>query len=141
MQRKPSFVVRSHQEEYHNSLPLVVIHNGQHRGRFSQQTHTVEVGLQNDLIRVLEDLLQTPGLDHTGCLCIQRESSDSQVHDLGTRLQGNGNQHPGLLLGSGNLVIPPGPPHSSRTGGGFGVADQGDSDLSGVERTGLAGLR
>merc|ERR1712239_63727 len=62
MQREPFFVARSHQEECHNSPPLVVIHNGQHRGRFPQQTQTAEVGLQTDLIRVLEDLPQTSSL-------------------------------------------------------------------------------
>ena len=93
------------------------------------------MGLQTNLIRVSEDLPETIGLTHTGCLCIQRESSDSQVHDLGARLQGNGNQCPGLLLGSSNLVVPPSPPHSSSSGGGFRATDLFDSDLSGVDRS------
>ena len=32
------------------------------------QTQTAEVGLQTNLIRVLEDLPQTSSLAHTGCL-------------------------------------------------------------------------
>ena len=56
-----------------------------------------------------------------------------QVHDLGDRLQGNGNQCPRILLGSSNLVIPPGPSHSSSIGEGSRAADSGNSDLSGVE--------
>ena len=135
MQGEPSVVARSHQQEYHNSPPSVVIHNRKKRGRLSQQTQTAEVGLQADLIGVLEDLPQTSGLAHTGRLRIQGESSNSQVHDLGERPQGSGNQHPGLLLGSGNLVVPPGPPHSSSTGGGSRAADHGNFDLSGVDRS------
>ena len=69
---------------------------------------------------------------HTGCLRVQRESSDSQVHDLGAGLQGYGNQCPGLLLGSGNKVIPLVPLIFSSTGGSSRAADQGDSDLYGV---------
>ena len=38
-----------------------------------------------------------------------------------------------LWITTGNQVIPPGPLHSSSTGGGSRVADQGDSDLSRVE--------
>ena len=90
MQGEPSVVARSHEEEYHNSPPSVVIHNRKHRGRLSQQTQTAEVGLQADLIRVLEDLLQTSSLAHTGRLRIQGESSNFQVHDLGKRPQGHG---------------------------------------------------
>ena len=126
-------MVRSHQEECHDSLPSVVILNRQHKSGFPQQIQNAEVGLQTDLIRVLKGLLQISSLDHTGYLHIQRESSDSQVHDLGTRLQGNGNQCPGLLLGSSNLVIPPGPSQSSSSRGGLRTRDQGNSDLSRVE--------
>ena len=113
VQDEPSVVATSHQEEHHHSLPLVALHIGEPRGRFPQQKQTANVGLQTDLIRVLEGLQQISSLAYTGCLCIQRESSDSRVHDLGAAPQGNGNECPGLLLGSRNLVIPPGPSHFS----------------------------
>ena len=77
------------------------------------------MGLQADLIRVLENLPQT---------------ASSQVHDLGERPQGSGNQRPGFLLGSHNLVVPPSPSHSSSTGEGLTAADHGNSDLSRVNR-------
>ena len=38
-------------------------------------------------------------------------------------------------MGSGNLVVPSGPPHSSSTGGGSRAVDRGDSDLSRVDRS------
>ena len=41
----------------------------------------------------------------------------------------------GYYWDSGNLVVPPGPSHSSGSGEGSGTADHGDSDLSGVERS------
>ena len=123
VQGEPSVVASSHKEELHRSLPSVAFHFGEHRGRLPQQTQTAEVGLQTDLIRVSEDLPQTSSLAHTGCLRIQRESSYSQVHDLGARFQGNVNQCPGLLLGSSNLVIPPSSPYSSSTGGGSRVTN------------------
>ena len=67
-------------------LPFsVVIHTGQHRGGLPQQIQFAKVELQTDLIRVLEDLPQTASMAHTGCLCIQGESSNSQVHDLAVR--------------------------------------------------------
>ena len=133
MQGKPSVVTSSHQEESHSSPLSVDFHTEEQRGGFPQPTHTAEVGFQTSPIRVLEDLPETASLAHTGCFRIQRELSDSQEHDLGAGLQGNGNQCPGLLLGSRNLDIPPVPPHSSSTGGGSRAADNGDSDLSGVE--------
>ena len=68
------------------------LRTGEHRGNLPLQTQTVEVGLQAGPIRVLEDLPETASLAHTGYICVQRESSDSQVHDLGVRPQGNGNQ-------------------------------------------------
>ena len=49
----------------------MIIHKGQHRGELSQQTQTAEVGLQTDLIRVLEDLLQTASVAYNGHICIQ----------------------------------------------------------------------
>ena len=72
VQGEPSVVVTSHQEEHHHSLPSVAFHIGEHRGRFPQQTQTAEVGLQTDLIRVSEGLLQISSLAYTGCLRIQR---------------------------------------------------------------------
>ena len=93
------------------------------------------MGLQAYLIRVLEDLLQAASVAHTGCIRFQRDSSNPQVHDLGSRSPCSGNQHPGFLVGSHNLVAPPGPPHSSSTGGGSTAAGHGDSDLSGVDRS------
>ena len=99
----------SHQEEHHHSLPSVAVHIREHKGRFPQQTQTAVVGLQTNLVRVLEDLPQISSLAHTGCLHIQGESLDPQVYDMGAGLQGNGNQCPGLLLGPRNFVIPPGP--------------------------------
>ena len=122
----------SHQEEPHSSPPSVDFHTGEHRGGYLQQTYAVEVGFQTSPIRVLEDLPEPAGLAHTRRLHIQQESSGSKVHDLGARPQGNGNQCPGLLFGSNNLVIPPGAPQSSCTGGGFTAADRGNSDISGV---------
>ena len=58
-----------------------------------------------------------------------------EVYDLGQRPQSSGNQRPGFLLGSHNLVVPPGLSHSSSTGEGLTAADHGDSDLSGVDRS------
>ena len=95
--------------EHQHSLPSMAIHIREHKGGFPQQTHTAEVRLQIYLVRVLEGLVQISSLAHTDCLHVQRESPDSQVHDLGAGLQGIGNQCPGLLLGSRNLVIPPVP--------------------------------
>ena len=46
----------------------MAIHRGEHRGGLPQQTQTAEVGLQTDLIRVLEGLPQTSGLAHFGHL-------------------------------------------------------------------------
>ena len=66
MQGKPSVVVSRYQEKYHHSPPSVAIHIGKHRGGLPQQTQTAEVGLQTDLIGVLENLPQTSGLAHTG---------------------------------------------------------------------------
>ena len=40
-------------------------------------------------------------------------------------------------MGSHNLVVPPGPSHSSSTGEGLTVADHGDSDLSRVDRSNM----
>ena len=125
--------LQGHQEEPHHSPPSVAFHIGEHRGGFPQQTQTAEVEFQTSPVRVLEDLPETASLAHTGYFHNQRESSDYQVHDLGAGLQGNGNQCPGLLLGSSNLVIPPGPSHSSSTRGGSKAADLGNSDLSRVE--------
>ena len=71
---------------------------------------------------------------HTRCLCIQQESSGSQVHDYRARPKCNDNQCPGLLLGSSNLVTLPSSPHSPRTGEGSRAVDQVDSDLSRVGR-------
>ena len=123
----------SHQAEHHNSPTSVDLHRGEHGGRLPQQTQTAEVGLQTSPIRVSEDLPQTSGPAHSGCLCVQRIPPDSQVHDLGGGSQGCGNQHPGLLLGSSDLAIPPGPSPSSGSGEGSGTADRGDSNLPGVE--------
>ena len=123
MQGEPSVVVSSHQEKHHHSPPSVAIHIGKHRGGLPQQTQTAEVGLQTDLIRVLEDLPQTLSLAHFGCLHVKRESSYPQVHDLGKRPQGNGNQSPGLVMEPRNLAILPGPPHSYSTGGGSRTED------------------
>ena len=133
MQGKPSVVTSSHQEESHSSPLSVDFHTEEQRGGFPQQKQSAEVGFQTSPIRVLEDLPETASLAHTGYFCNQRESSDYQVHDLGAGLQGNDNQCPGLLLGSSNLVIPPGPSHSSSTRGGSKAADLGNSDLSRVE--------
>ena len=94
LQGKLSVMARSHQEEHHYSPPSMVIHKGQHRGRLPQQTQAVEVGFQASPVRVLEDLPETASLAHSECLHIQQESSGSQVHDLGARPQGNGNQCP-----------------------------------------------
>ncbi len=58
---------------------------------------------------------------------------------MGSRSLCSGNQHPGLLLGSGDLVVPPGPSHSSSTGEGLTAADHGGSDLSGEERSNVVG--
>ena len=91
MQRELSVVATSHQQEYHNIPSSMVGLSGQLRGGFPQQTHTAEVGLQADFIRVLEDLTQTASVANTGCLCIQGNSSNSQVHVLGERPQGSGN--------------------------------------------------
>ena len=82
MQREPPVVVTSHQEKYHHSPPSVAIPIGEHGGGYPQQTQTAEMGLQTDLIRVLEDLPQTSGLAHSGHLLFQGEYSNSQVHDL-----------------------------------------------------------
>ena len=71
----------------------MVVHIGEHRGGFPQQTQTAEVGLQPSPLRVLEDLPHISSLAHTACLCVQRESSNPQVHKLGAGLQRNGNQH------------------------------------------------
>ncbi len=65
---------------------------------------------QTSPIRDSEDFPETANLAYTGCFRVQWELSDSQEHDLGAGLQGNGNQCPGLLLGSRNLDIPPSPP-------------------------------
>ena len=140
MQGKPSVVASSHQEKHHHSPASVAIHIGEHRGGLPQRTQTAEVGLQTDLIRVLEGLPHISSLAHTRCLHIQRESSDSQVHDLGARLQGNGNQHLGFLLRSCNLIVPFGPSLSYSTGEGLTAADHGDSDLSGVDRSNVVVL-
>ena len=94
VQGEPSVVVTGHQEKHHHSCPSVAFHIGEHRGGFPQQTQTAEVGLQTDLISVLEDLPRISKLAHTGCLHVQGDSSDSQVDDLGAALQGNGNQCP-----------------------------------------------
>ena len=131
MQGEPSVI--SHQEESYSSPHSVDFHTGENRGRFPQQTQTAEVWFQTSPIRDSEDFLETANLAYTGGFRVQWELSDSQEHDLGVGLQGNGNQCPGLLLGSRNLDIPPVPPHSSSTGGGSRAADNGDSDLSGVE--------
>ena len=56
---------------------------------------------------------------------------------LGRRPQGSCNQHPRLQLGSDNLVVSPGPPHSSSTGGGSRAAGHGNFDLSGVDRSSM----
>ena len=48
MQREPSVVVRSHQQEYHNSPTSVVGFESHHRSGLPQQTQTAEVGLQAD---------------------------------------------------------------------------------------------
>ena len=64
MQGKPSAMARSHRQEYHNSPPSVVSLEGQRRGELPQQTQSVEMGLQVDLIGVSEGLLQTTGVAH-----------------------------------------------------------------------------
>ena len=87
------------------------------------------------LIRVLEDLPQTASVAHTGSLCIQGDLSKLQVLVLGSRSPCSGNQRLGFLLGSCNLIVPPGPSLSSSTGEGLTAADHGDSDLSGVDRS------
>ena len=107
MRGEPSIIVPSYQEESYSSLPSVDFYTGKHRGGFPQQTQTAEVGFQTSPIRDLENLSETASLVHTGCICVQWELSGSQVHDLGPRPQGNGDQYPRLLLGSSNLVIPP----------------------------------
>ena len=48
MQREPSVVVTSHQQEYHISLTSEVGFKSQHRRGLPQQTQTAEVGLQAD---------------------------------------------------------------------------------------------
>ena len=72
---------------------------------------------------------------HTGSLGIQGDLSKLQVHVLGSRSPCSGNQRLGFLLGSCNLIIPPGPSLSSSTGEGLTAADHGDSDPSGVDRS------
>ena len=52
---------------------------------------------------------------------------------MGTRPQGSGNQCPGFLMGSHDLVVLPGPFYSSGTEKGLTAADHSDSDLSGVD--------
>ena len=74
MQGKPSAMARSHRQEYHNSPPSVVSLEGQHRGGFPQQTQSAEVGLQVDLIGILEGLSQTASVAHIGRLGIQGNS-------------------------------------------------------------------
>ena len=128
-------MVRSHQQEYHNSPASVVCFRSQHRSGLPQQTQTAEVGLQADLIRVSEDLPQAASVAHTGCFRFQGDSSNNQVHDLESRPPHSGNQRPRLLLGSGDLVVPPGPSHSSSTGEGLTAADHGDSGLPRVDRS------
>ena len=125
-------------KEYHNSPPSGVINKGGYRCRLSQQTLSDEVGLQISPIRVSEGLPPTASLAHTGCVRIQEVSPNS--HDLGGGHQGNGNQCPGLLLRSSNLVVPPSPPHSSSSRGGFRATDQGNSDLSGVDRSNVVDM-
>ena len=98
MQGEPQVVASSHRERAHNSPTYVDLHSGEHTGRLSQQTQSAEVGLQTSPIGVLENLPETTSLAHTGCIRIQEESPNSQVHDLGGGLQGNGNQCPGFLL-------------------------------------------
>ena len=71
---------------------------------------------------------------HTGSLGIQGDLSKLQVHVLGSRSPCSGNQRLGFLLGSCNLIVPPGPSLSSSTGEGLTAADHGDSDLSRVDR-------
>ena len=79
----PSVVMRSHQKEYHDSPASMVGFRNQRRSGFPQQTQTAKVGLQADLIRVLEVLPQTAIVAHTGRLCIQGNSPNGQIHDLG----------------------------------------------------------
>ena len=93
------------------------------------QSQTVGIGLQ--VPQSSGGLLEATA--HTGYIHVQQESLDPQVFDLGGELQGYSNQCPGLLLGSNNLAFPSGPSLSSGTGEGFRAADQGNSDLSGVE--------
>ena len=118
MHGEPSVVASSHQEKHHHSPPSVAIHIGEHRGGLPQQTQTAELGLQTDLIRVLDGLPQTSGLAHFGGLRIQRESSDSQVHDLGTRLQATAIDTLDYYWDPETWLFPPVPPHSSTIGGG-----------------------
>ena len=93
------------------------------------------MGLQTGKYRVSEVLPETASLAHPGCLCIQGESSGTQVHDLQSGLQDSSSQCSGLLLGSSDLDALHSPPHSSCTGGGSTAADLGNSDLSGVYRS------
>ena len=90
MSGEPLVMAPSHPEEAHNSPSSVDLHTGEHRGRLSQQTQYAEEGLQTSPIRVSEDLPETSSLAYTGCIRVQPESPDAQVHDLGGGFQGDG---------------------------------------------------
>ena len=94
VQGEPSVMVSSHREESHSSPPSVDFHTGEHRGGYPQQAHSAEMGFKTCPFRVPENLPETASVAHTGCLHVQRESSGSQVHDLGARPQSNSNQCP-----------------------------------------------
>ena len=56
------------------------------------------MGLQASQHRVSQSWPKTASLAHPRCLCIQRELSGSQVHDLAPRPLGSGSQYSGLPM-------------------------------------------
>ena len=122
-------VMSSCQERAHYSPTSVDLHTGEHRGRlFSADTVCRGGTALSEFRWIARDCKSGPHW-------MQVSSRSHQIprYDLGGGFQGYGNLCPGLLLGSSNLAIPPGPSHSSGTGEGFRAADRGDFNVSGVK--------
>ena len=117
MQERPPVLASSNEEKAHNPISSVASLRG------SFQTQSIEMGFQTGQHRVLESLPKAACLAHPTCLCIQGESSGGQVHYQAPKPQGSGSQCSGLPMGSSNLIVNPGPPHSSCTGGGSTAPD------------------
>ena len=115
---------------HHTPCSTLDLDKGEFRGRFSNKTQSQSVGVQvgQNIVPACSGHLSSS--TNTRCICISRNISAAQVHDVGLRSECCGQGRSSSQMGSSHLSIPSCAPSSEGSTENSGSEDQGGVGLS-----------